>query len=189
MDKVLLKGNEAMAEAAVRAGGLAYFSYPITPQSEIAEYLSHRMPEVGGVFLQAESEIAVAYMVFGAGLQAGCEVAWVPSYSPEMRGGTAYCTVVLSSRPIGSPIIEQPKHLVATNRPALEQFAAEVKPAGVVIINSSLIDTATNRNDLDELKVPTLEIARASGNVKAANIVALAALVAKSKIIALPFIR
>lgn len=69
MGKVLMKGNEAIGEAAIRAGCLNYFAYPITPQSEVAEYLSHRMPEVGGVFLQGESEVAVSYMIFGA---AGC---------------------------------------------------------------------------------------------------------------------
>jgi len=69
MGKILMKGNEAIGEAAIRAGCLNYFAYPITPQSEVAEYLSRRMPEVGGVFLQGESEIAVGYMLFGA---AGC---------------------------------------------------------------------------------------------------------------------
>lgn len=66
MSKVLMKGNEAIAEAAIRAGCLNYFAYPITPQSEVAEYLSWRMPEVNGVFLQGESEVAVSYMIFGA---------------------------------------------------------------------------------------------------------------------------
>lgn len=66
MGKVLMKGNEAIGEAALRAGCLNYFAYPITPQSEVAEYLSKRMPEVGGVFLQGESEVAVGYMIFGA---------------------------------------------------------------------------------------------------------------------------
>ena len=69
MAKVLMKGNEAIGEAAIRAGCLNYFAYPITPQSEVAEYLSRRMPEVNGVFLQGESEVAVGYMIFGA---AGC---------------------------------------------------------------------------------------------------------------------
>lgn len=64
--KVLMKGNEAIGEAAIRAGCLNYFAYPITPQTEIAEYLSRRLPEVGGVFLQGESEVAVSYMIFGA---------------------------------------------------------------------------------------------------------------------------
>ena len=69
MSKVLMKGNEAIGEAAIRAGCLNYFAYPITPQSEVAEYLARRMPEAGGVFLQGESEVAVGYMIFGA---AGC---------------------------------------------------------------------------------------------------------------------
>lgn len=64
--KILMKGNEAIGEAAIRAGCLNYFAYPITPQTEIAEYLSRRLPEVGGVFLQGESEVAVSYMIFGA---------------------------------------------------------------------------------------------------------------------------
>jgi len=66
MAKKLMKGNEAIAEAAIAAGALDYFAYPITPQSEVAEYLSRRLPEVGGVFLQAESEVAVGNMLFGA---------------------------------------------------------------------------------------------------------------------------
>ena len=66
MGKVLMKGNEAIGEAAIRAGCLNYFAYPITPQSEVAEYLSKRMPEAGGMFLQGESEVAVSYMIFGA---------------------------------------------------------------------------------------------------------------------------
>jgi 2-oxoglutarate ferredoxin oxidoreductase subunit alpha len=75
-----MKGNEAIGEAAIRAGCLNYFAYPITPQSEVAEYLSRRMPEVGGVFLQGESEVAVSYMIFGA---AGCGVrAFTTSSSP-----------------------------------------------------------------------------------------------------------
>ncbi len=64
--KILMKGNEAIGEAAIRAGCLNYFAYPITPQSEVAEYLARRMPEVDGVFLQGESEVAVGYMLFGA---------------------------------------------------------------------------------------------------------------------------
>ena len=66
MTKVLMKGNEAIAEAAIRAGCLNYFAYPITPQSEVAEYLSRRLPEEGGVFVQGESEVAVSYMLYGA---------------------------------------------------------------------------------------------------------------------------
>jgi 2-oxoglutarate ferredoxin oxidoreductase subunit gamma len=116
-------------------------------------------------------------------MQAGSEVVWIPSYGPEMRGGTAYCTVVISDRPIGSPIIRNPKHLVAMNRPSLEKFAPCVKPGGVIFINSSIISIEAGREDVDVLKVPIIELAKDIGNVKAANIVALAAFVARSKIV------
>jgi len=91
MAKVLMKGNEAIGEAAIRAGCLNYFAYPITPQSEVAEYLARRMPEAGGVFLQGESEVAVSYMIFGA---AGCgERVFTTSSSPGislMSEGLSY---------------------------------------------------------------------------------------------------
>ncbi|MDX9786379.1 MAG: 3-methyl-2-oxobutanoate dehydrogenase subunit VorB [Desulfobacterales bacterium] len=80
MGKVLMKGNEAIAEAAIQAGCLNYFAYPITPQSEVAEYLSRRLPEVGGRFLQGESEVAVGYMIFGA--SAAGERVFTTSSSP-----------------------------------------------------------------------------------------------------------
>jgi len=122
-------------------------------------------------------------------MEEGHEVAWIPSYGPEMRGGTAYCTVVISDRPIGSPIIRNPLHLVAMNRPSLEKFAPMVKSGGVVFINSSLIDIKSGRNDVDELSVPVVDIAKSIGNVRAANIVALASFVARSKVVDLDRLR
>ena len=116
-------------------------------------------------------------------MEQGFEVGWVPSYGPEMRGGTAYCTVVISDRPIGSPIIRNPMHLVAMNRPSLEKFAPHVKPGGVIFVNSSLIHVDSGRKDVDELQVPATEIAKDLGNERAANIVALSAFVARSKIV------
>jgi len=91
MAKILMKGNEAIGEAAIRAGCLNYFGYPITPQSEIAEYLSRRMPEVNGMFLQAESEVAASYMIFGAA--AAGERVFTTSSSPGislMSEGISY---------------------------------------------------------------------------------------------------
>ena len=91
MGKVLMKGNEAIGEAAIRAGCLNYFAYPITPQSEVAEYLSRRLPEVGGVFLQGESEVAVSYMILGAA--AAGERVFTTSSSPGvslMSEGISY---------------------------------------------------------------------------------------------------
>lgn len=116
-------------------------------------------------------------------------VAWVPSYGPEMRGGTAYCTVVISDRRIGSPIIKNPSHLVAMNRPSLEKFANDVKPGGVILINSSLIPTRSERDDITELIVPANDIATKAGSVRAANIVALSAFAAKAKIVDLELLK
>lgn len=116
-------------------------------------------------------------------------VAWVPSYGPEMRGGTAYCTVVISDKRIGSPIIKNPSHLVAMNRPSLEKFANDVKPGGVIFINSSLIPTRSDRDDIIELIVPANDIAIKAGSVRAANIVALSAFAAKAKIVDLELLK
>lgn len=120
-----------------------------------------------------------------AAMEEGSEVAWIPSYGPEMRGGTAYCTVVIGNRPIGSPIIKNPLHLVAMNRPSLEKFAPVVKPNGVILINSSLIPIGSGRSDVVELKVPVVDIAGKLGNTKAANIVALSAFVAYTKVVSI----
>ncbi|MFO7709855.1 MAG: 3-methyl-2-oxobutanoate dehydrogenase subunit VorB [Desulfobacterales bacterium] len=93
MGKVLMKGNEAIGEAAIRAGCLNYFAYPITPQSEVAEYLLKRLPEAGGSFLQGESEVAVSYMIFGAAA-CGARV-FTTSSSPGislMSEGISYIT-------------------------------------------------------------------------------------------------
>ena len=124
-----------------------------------------------------------------AALQQGHEVVWIPSYGPEMRGGTAYCTVVISDRPIGSPIIRNPKHLVAMNRPSLEKFAPTVKSGGTIFINSSIIPIDAGRDDVDVVKVPIIEIARELGNVRTANIIALAAFVSRSQVVDFELLR
>ena len=124
-----------------------------------------------------------------AAMHQGYEVVWIPSYGPEMRGGTAYCTVVISDRPIGSPIIRNPKHLVAMNRPSLEKFAPSVQSGGTIFINSSIISIDAGRDDVDVIKVPIIEIAKELGNVKTANIVALAAFVSRSQVVDFEMLR
>lgn len=133
--------------------------------------------------------LSIGKILASAAMEQGFHVGWIPSYGPEMRGGTAYCTVVISDRPIGSPIIRNPGHLVAMNRPSLEKFAPMVKPGGVVLINNSLIPIGSGRTDIDELNVPATDIAHGLGNVRAANIVALAAFVARSKIVDFEILR
>ncbi len=124
-----------------------------------------------------------------AAMKQGSKVAWIPSYGPEMRGGTAYCTVVISDRLIGSPIIKNPTHLVAMNRPSLEKFANDIKPGGIILINSSLIPVRSNRKDIVELIVPANDSAVKLGSVKCANIIALSAFAAKSNLVDLEILR
>lgn len=124
-----------------------------------------------------------------AAMSEGKEVAWVPSYGPEMRGGTAYCTVVISDRLIGSPIIRNPMHLVAMNRPSLEKFAPAVKPGGVILVNSSLIPIDSGRKDVDEVRIPVNDIAVRLGSVRSANIVALSAFVARTGLVSMDTLR
>ncbi len=113
-----------------------------------------------------------------AGMQEGLEVTWLPSYGPEMRGGTANCTVVLSDEPIGSPIVDRPDVLLAMNGPSLDRFEPQVAPGGTVIVNRSLIARDPNRTDLRAILLPAGDLARELGEPRAANMVALGAVVA-----------
>ncbi len=115
-----------------------------------------------------------------AGLEEGKQVIWIPSYGPEMRGGTAYCTVVIADHPIGSPVINNPIHLIAMNRPSLEKFGPMVRKEGLVVTNSSLIHITAEREDITEILVPCNQIANELGNIKGPNMVALGAYVAAS---------
>ncbi len=118
-----------------------------------------------------------------SGLAENKQVAWIPSYGPEMRGGTAYCTVVVSDERIGSPIISNPQSVCVFNRPSFDKFVPKVKPGGLSIVNSSLIDVSTDRDDITELLIPANDIAMKTGNPKAANIVILAAFIAATGVV------
>ncbi len=124
-----------------------------------------------------------------AAMEKGLEVVWTPSYGPEMRGGTAYCMVIVSDKLIGSPVTRNPHNLVAMNRPSLEKYAPMVKPGGIILINSSIISIGSGRDDVDELMIPVVDIAQNAGSARAANIVALSAFVARSKIIDFDLLR
>ncbi len=120
-----------------------------------------------------------------AGMEEGKHVVWIPSYGPEMRGGTAYCTVVIADHPIGSPIVNNPQQLVVMNRPSLEKFGPTIKPNGLIITNSSLIPITSGRDDLTEILVPCNQIAIDAGNTKGANMVALGAYIACSEVVSM----
>jgi 2-oxoglutarate ferredoxin oxidoreductase subunit gamma len=119
--------------------------------------------------------LLIGKMLAYAGMHQGKEVSWLPSYGPEMRGGTCNCTVVISDRPVGSPVIQSPRAVLAMNLPSLEKFEPSVKPGGLLIINSSLIAREPARKDIRVLKVPANDIAVELGNPKGANMVALGA--------------
>lgn len=98
-----------------------------------------------------------------AGLIENKEISWLPSYGPEMRGGTANCSVCISDEPIGSPLVTNPNVLVAMNLPSLDKFINAVEPGGVVIIDSSLIDKKVERNDVTVYYVPSSSLAEENG--------------------------
>ncbi|UCD18577.1 MAG: 2-oxoacid:acceptor oxidoreductase family protein [Candidatus Zixiibacteriota bacterium] len=116
-------------------------------------------------------------------MEEGKQVVWIPSYGPEMRGGTANCTVVVSDSRIGSPIINNPMSACVFNRPSLDKFGSMIRKGGLLLINSSLIDVTSGRDDITEMLVPVNDIAIKAGNAKAANMVMLAAYVATTGIV------
>lgn len=110
-----------------------------------------------------------------ASMELGREVSWLPSYGPEMRGGTANVIVCIATKPIGSPLIESPRGLIVMNLPSLEKFAPKVRPGGVIIVNQSLIERDPHRDDCTIVKVPSRELAQQAGSARAANFVMLGA--------------
>lgn len=111
-----------------------------------------------------------------AGMMEGREVSWLPSYGPEMRGGTANCSVCLASRPIGSPLVLEPDALVVMNNPSYDKFIDSVAPGGAVIIDSALVDRKVRRTDITAIYVPATKLAQENGIGKLANLIMLGAL-------------
>ena len=99
------------------------------------------------------------------------QVSWLPSYGPEMRGGTANCSVCLSDEAIGSPLVTNPNVLVAMNRPSLDKFVNDVEPGGVILLDSSLIDVKVERDDVTTYYVPASKLAEENGLKGLANII------------------
>jgi 2-oxoglutarate ferredoxin oxidoreductase subunit gamma len=124
-----------------------------------------------------------------AGADHGLQVTWLPSYGPEMRGGTANCTVVLSDEAIGSPVVDNPTVLVAMNLPSLDRFEKTVAKGGTMLINSSLITRPAERNDLQVLNVPVNDTAVSLGDSRAANMVALGTVIKTTGTIPLELVK
>lgn len=120
-----------------------------------------------------------------AGMLEGKNVAWMPSYGPEMRGGTANCTVIISSEEIASPVVPHPKSIIVMNKPSLDKFEPNVKKEGLIVLNDSLIKQKINRDDVSVVRVPANDVADQLGNLRIANMVILGAYVKKSGVVKL----
>ena len=118
-----------------------------------------------------------------AAMKKGMEVSWLPSYGPEMRGGTANVTVCLSDRPVGSPYISSPKALLVMNRPSLDKFGPRVKTGGLIVVNSSLVQIEADRADCTVIYVAANELATKAGTARAANLVMLGVYVGWSGVV------
>lgn len=110
-----------------------------------------------------------------ASIHDGKEVTFLPSYGPEMRGGTSNCSVVVSDKPVASPIIATPDMLIAMNKPSLAKFVNKVRKGGTIIVNSSLIEDKVERDDVTVVYINANDLAIEAGNVRTANIVVLGA--------------
>ena len=124
--------------------------------------------------------LLMGQLLAAAGMKEGKNTSWIPSYGPEMRGGTANCSVMLSEEEIDSPLVTRPTSLIVMNRPSLEKFEDAVVPGGSIFVNSSMIDIKVNRTDVNAYYVPCTEIATELGNPKVSNMIMLGAYIGKS---------
>jgi len=119
-----------------------------------------------------------------AGMIENKHVAWIPSYGPEMRGGTANCAVTISDKEISSPVVTEPTTVIIMNQPSLEKFEPVIKPGGLMIINSSLVSKKASRDDIKVLEIACNEVANEKlGNPRVANIIILGAYIELTKVV------
>jgi 2-oxoisovalerate ferredoxin oxidoreductase beta subunit len=133
--------------------------------------------------------MAAGVLLANCAIAEGVNATWLPSYGPEMRGGTANASVIVSQDAIGAPIVEDPNVLIAMNRPSLDAFESKMEPGGLVVVNSSLIDREVKRGDLRVAYIPATAIAKKTGMIMTANVVALTAYLAASSVVDLDTLR
>lgn len=126
--------------------------------------------------------LAIGKILSKAALYEGKNVTWLPSYGPEMRGGTASCDVIISDEEIGAPIVTEATAILTLNRPSFEKFEKYVMPGGALLVNSSLVSIKSKRDDINSYYIPATELANKIGNDKATNMVMLGAYLEVSKV-------
>lgn len=129
--------------------------------------------------------MAMGQLLTYAGMLENKHVSWLPSYGPEMRGGTANCSVVMSTEEVGSPVVVNPTTAIVMNKPSLDKFESSIVKGGKLFINSSLVDRKSDRKDIEVYYIPANEIANQLGNMRVANMVMLGAYVEVSKTVSL----
>jgi 2-oxoglutarate ferredoxin oxidoreductase subunit gamma len=118
-----------------------------------------------------------------AGMDENMNVSWLPSYGPEMRGGTANCSVILTDESIGSPIVADATTVVVMNRPSLDKFEETIVPGGLLIMDTDLVNREPERTDIDVIRIPAQTVAAELGSKKIANMILLGALVERTGVI------
>lgn len=124
-----------------------------------------------------------------AAMDNGFEVTWIPSYGPEMRGGTAHCTVIISEESIGSPLVRRPDIVLALNLPSLDKYEPVIQPGGVLVGNASLTNREIERDDIASLLIPANEIAEEIGMARLANMVMVGAMIPLKTILTLDMVK
>jgi 2-oxoglutarate ferredoxin oxidoreductase subunit gamma len=151
------------------------------------EYSMHEEVIVSG--FGGQGALFAGQLLTYTGMDEGWHVTWIPSYGPEMRGGTAHCIVILSDDVIGSPIIRQPSICIVMNPPSMEKYDPLVKPGGLLVANSTLVRARSSRQDIETVYIPANELAAELGNVKMANVVLLGAMLGSREILPIESIK
>lgn len=120
-----------------------------------------------------------------AAMDTGHEVTWIPSYGPEMRGGTANCTIIIADEEIGSPLVKNPPAVIALNLPSFDKYEPLIQPGGVIVVNQSMVDRKAERDDITVIYVPGNELAETCGDRRLLNMVMTGALLAAFEVMSL----
>jgi 2-oxoglutarate ferredoxin oxidoreductase subunit gamma len=132
--------------------------------------------------------LSMGYTIANTAMLEGKYVTYLPSYGVEVRGGTANCTVVVSDEEIASPVASEPEFVVAMNQPSFVRFQSILPAGGLICVNSSMVDTASARGDVEVLAIPTSELAEELGAIKVANMVMMGAFIRVSCIVSFDFL-
>ncbi|MBO0961587.1 2-oxoacid:acceptor oxidoreductase family protein [Neobacillus sp. MM2021_6] len=127
--------------------------------------------------------MSMGQLIAYAGMLEGKGVSWLPSYGPEQRGGTANCAVVVSDEPVGSPLVTRPSTAIVLNNPSFDKFEPRVRPGGMLMLNSSLVNKVSGRKDIKVFEISATDMANDLGNTRVANMILLGAFLERSKLV------